>query len=298
LERVLAPHETRRLSSGLSRSEERRLVAAARAGDPRALGRLLKLLAGPIYRFGRGFCGDRHDAEDVAQVVLMALARTVRSYRGEASLTTWAYTVARNACKRHRRPRAGAPRQMTSLDDAGPAGRGAMSLADPRQDPHRSLERTELARALERAIAALPPAQRDVLLLRDVEGLPASEVGRTLGLSERAVKSRLHRARVALRDSLAPWHGPEPEDGRAARDQCPDTARLLSRYLEGELGPESCAELRQHVESCPACAGACDTLRSALLACRAWRGAPLPRAVQASVRRGLREAVAGSVAKS
>ena len=106
----------------LTRAEERRLLAAARAGDRRALSRLLELLSGPIYRFGRGFCGDPHDAEDVAQVTLAALARTLHDFRGDSSLTTWAYTVARNACTRHRRRGAGDP--WRGRRSGYPAGNG------------------------------------------------------------------------------------------------------------------------------------------------------------------------------
>ena len=293
-----APVRPERLFT-LSRVEERRLVADARSGDPRALARLLELLSGPIYRFGRSFCGDRHDAEDVTQVALMALARALKDFRGDASLTTWAYTVARNECTRQRRPRAGAPRHLESLDAGGPATGAAIEVADPGQDPHRALERAELGRALDRAIAALPPGQREVLLLRDVEGLAAGDVGRALGLSERAVKSRLHRARVALRISLAPW---ADSSGRAsqpaAAGRCPDTVRLVSRYLEGELDPEACSKLRAHVDQCAPCSAACETLRRALVACQAWRGARLPAALRASMRRALSDEVVVTRAKS
>jgi RNA polymerase sigma-70 factor, ECF subfamily len=273
----------------LTRAEERRLVSAARGGDLRALDRLLRLLSGPVHRFGQGFCGDPHDAEDVAQVTLAALARSLRDFRGESSLTTWAYTVARNACTRQRRRAAHAPARLESLD-AGTATRpGALHLADPREDPHRALERAELRDALQRAIAALPPSQREVLLLRDVEGLPAKQVGQALRLSERAVKSRLHRARVALRDRLAP-HAPSAGAG----PRCPDTARLVSRYLEGELDAEACARLEVHVKGCPDCGATCETLRDALVTCRSWRGEALPGPVRAAVRRAIRQVIAGS----
>jgi RNA polymerase sigma-70 factor (ECF subfamily) len=270
----------------LSRAEERRLVAAARGGERRALDRLLTLLSGPVYRFGRGFCGDPHDAEDVTQVTLAAVARSLADFRGDSSLTTWAYTVARNACTRHRRRGANAPARLESLD-AGSEGRpGALDVADPRGDPQRAFERTELREALERAIASLPPSQREVLVLRDVEGLPAKEVGEALRLSERAVKSRLHRARVALREMLAPHALPA-----ATAPRCPDTARLVSRYLEGELDAEACAKLEVHVKGCPDCGATCETLRDALVTCRSWRGEKLPGTLRASLRQAIRKVV-------
>jgi RNA polymerase sigma-70 factor, ECF subfamily len=268
----------------LTRAEERRLVSAARGGDHRALDRLLRLLSGPIHRFGEGFCGDPDDAEDVTQITLAALVRSLRDFRGESSLTTWAYAVARNACTRYRRRGARAPARLESLDEGTSARPGALQVADPGEDPQRALERAELRDALQRAIAALPPSQREVLVLRDVEGLPAKQVGEALRLSERAVKSRLHRARVALRDRLA-QHAPRA----GVRPRCPDTVRLVSRYLEGELDAEACASLEVHVKNCPDCGATCATLRDALVTCRSWRNEKLPGPVCASLQRATRQ---------
>lgn len=292
------------VAASLPRREEGRLLVAARAGDPRALRQLLTALAGPAYRFGRGFCGDPDDAEDVMQEVLVALARDIGRVRGDGSLTSWAYVVARRVCLRHRRRRSGEPARMASLE-AGPEGDGeAGRLAAPGADPLDRVERRELGAILERAILALPATQREVLLLRDVEGLSARAVARALGVGERAVKSRLHRARMALRQALAPRLAPSrspvaatgatprPATGGAAPG-CPDTARLVSRYLEGELTPARCDELAAHVDACAACRSACDVLRQALGACRAWGRSPLPAPLRARVREAIRDA-AGS----
>ncbi len=275
----------------LTRAEERRLLSAARSGDRRALERLLRLLSGPVFRFGRGFCGDPDDAADVAQVTLAALARTVRDFRGDSSLTTWAYTVARNACTRHRRRGAHEPARFEPLEPGTADRPGALQVAAPGGDPERALERAELREALERAIASLPPSQREVLVLRDVEGLSAKEVGRQLRLTERAVKSRLHRARVALRVMLAPHVAP---GAGVRRPGCPDTARLVSRYLEGELDADACARLEAHVRSCPDCGAACDTLRAALSTCRGWRGETLPEQIRASLQEAIRRFALGA----
>ena len=145
----------------------------------------------------------------------------------------------------------------------------------------------EMRDALQRAIAALPPSQREVLVLRDVEGLPAKQVGEALRISERAVKSRLHRARVALRELLAPY-APQPQ----AAPRCPDTVRLVSRYLEGELDAGACARLESHVKSCPDCGATCATLKDMLVTCRRWRGEKLPESIRASLRKAIREVVA------
>ena len=93
--------------------------------------------------------------------------------------------------------------------------------------PDEQVAKQQLQSALDGAIAALEPKQREVLVLRDVEGLSAAEVARTLELSVDAVKSRLHRARKSLRERLAPWF-----EQSAPGPACPDVVDLLSRYQE------------------------------------------------------------------
>ena len=219
------------------------------------------------------------------QDVLSSLARSLRDFRGDAALSTWAYTVARNAClKRRRRGRA----RLEPLDAvSGEAGRPG--FPDLEADPERHYERRQLAGRIEGAIASLPAAQREVLILRDIEGMRAAQVGRVLGLSERAVKSRLHRARTALRLTLAPLLGRGPEGGArsqavAVRRRCPDTARLVSRYLEGELGADACAVLARHVEGCRDCGAVCEDLRAVLGACRSLGRHPLPSELRVRIR--------------
>lgn len=276
----------------ISRGEERALIAAARRGDERALARLLRSLADPALRFGRTFCRHAEDAEDVMQEVLASLARGLPRFRGESALSTWAYRVARHACLRRRGPRA---RALEPLHD----GEAASAPAGAEADPARAYERRELAARIERAIEALPRPQREVLVLRDVEGLTAAEVGRVLGLGERAVKSRLHRARLTLRRALAPAAERSPAGGArsravARRKRCPDTARLVSRYLEGDLGPDSCAALFRHVQGCADCGETCRALRSILRTCRRFGRRPLPGPVRERIRESVRD-LAGKV---
>jgi RNA polymerase sigma-70 factor (ECF subfamily) len=277
--------------SGLTRAEERRLVSAARSGDARAMRQLLTLVSGPAYRFGRGFCGNQHDAEDVTQVVLSALVRSLSTFRGDASLTTWAYTVARHACSRQRRHALDAPARFESLNAArhGPP----LDLHAAGADPHAHLERGEMRRALEDAIARLPASQRDVLILRDVEGRSAREVAGALRIGEPAVKSRLHRARASLRHRLAPLVGDDEASPPALRPPrgCPDVPGLLSRYLEGEVDGKVCERLERHVARCVSCRRACDQLRRALGACRAWGRARLPSEVRSAVREAIQGAL-------
>lgn len=273
--------------SGLSRDEERRLLRDARDGDPVALRRLLERVSPPIYRFGRGFCGDPEDAKDVMQEVLVSLVRSLRSIRGDSSITTWAYTVARRACARQRRKagdRGGREPDSVLERLGGPE--------DPSPDPSRETERREVESAVREAILLLPPSQREAIVLRDLEGVSAREAARILRVSERALKSRLHRARLAIRDALAR----SLEDGSpsGAPSGCPDAGRLLSRYLEGELTARTCASMEQHLHTCHSCGRACRALKRSLSLCRRYGSRPL----SAAARESLRDAIRGAIAES
>jgi RNA polymerase sigma-70 factor (ECF subfamily) len=267
------------------RAGEARLLERAGAGDRRALEQLLERASAPAWRWSRGFCRNEDDAADLVQDVLHALLRSLSRFRGDASLSTWTYVVARRACARRRSQAA----RMGSLD--APAAARLREHPDPAPGPARRVEHRQLAERLERAIAALPMPQREVLVMRDVEGLSAAEVGEALGLGERAVKSRLHRARLAVRTALAPYvagrGAPEPGSG------CPDTARMLSRYLEGELDAGTCARMEEHVRGCEACGGTCASLRSVLGACHAYGRRTVPRALQRAVREAVQRTLDG-----
>lgn len=223
------------------------------------------------------------------QEVLLALVSSISRFRGDASLSSWAYVVARNACARRRKRGA----RYQSLESA--TGGTELEIRDPGTTPERAAERRELREALERGIAELPASLRDVLVLRDVEGLSAAQVGKRLRLGERAVKSRLHRARVELRERLAPHLAvdvPPPGPG------CPDIAQFFSRYLEGDLDARDCKRLERHVSGCTGCSAACASLRAALGACAEWGSAPAPPRLHETVRAALREVIAERVPKS
>jgi RNA polymerase sigma-70 factor (ECF subfamily) len=152
------------------------------------------------------------DVEDVTQDVLLQVVRKLDTFRGEADLTTWLHRITVNAALVHRRKRAPqlAREARIPLEDALERGSPAAAcvrngLARP---DLRAIDR-ESRGLIEQAIAELPEKYRDVFVLADVQCLPNAEVGETLNLSLAAVKSRLHRARVMLRDALAPHFDPE-----------------------------------------------------------------------------------------
>lgn len=267
------------------RSDAELVEALRERGDRKALDALLERHQPAIWRFGMKMCRDAEDAKDVLQETMLAAARTASDFRGGSSVSTWLYTIARSCCIKKRRRSKFASGPPVDLEDARAHG---AELAADGPSPDEAAATGELAAALERALEELEASQREVVLLRDVEGLTAPEVGEVLGLGVEAVKSRLHRARLALREKLAShavgFGALEPADS------CPDIVPVFSRYLEGDIGPDECARMQKHVDACPRCRGACDALRSTLSLCRAKaRSGTVPQDVQELVRKALRE---------
>ena len=257
------------------------LLAAARQGDAAALETLLLRYQPQLYRFGLRMCGNVEDAGEVAQESLIAMARSLRDFRGDSSVSSWLYTIARRFCIKKRRLSRFAPTRQESLD--APGTDAARRLADPAPSPEQTASNQELAAALTRAIDALDPSQREVLLLRDVEGFSAPEVARILGASVDAVKSRLHRARVAVREELAPLLG-RPATALAHGARCPDVLTLFSQHLEGEIDPTVCATMEAHLARCSHCRDACESLKRTLAVCRQLPTQDVPASVAASVK--------------
>lgn len=263
---------------------EGELLAAARDGDEAALAKLLERHQAQIYRFGMKMCRDPEDAADVLQETLIAMARGVRDFRGASSISTWLYTVARSFCIKKRRRSKFAPEE-TSLDAAGSSE--AAAIVDPARGPDEALAGKQVEQALEDAIRALDPMYREVLVLRDVEGLTAPEVAEVLGISVQAVKSRLHRARVAVRDGVAPMLG-VPTGEPDATAKCPDVLTIFSKHLEDEISADVCAAMERHLEGCRRCRTACDSLKQTLALCRTSAPATeVPPAIQSAVKRAV-----------
>ena len=175
----------------MSRPEPDQLLTLAQAGDPAALDELLRLQRTTVFRYGLRVCRSTEDAEDAVQETLWAAARSIRSFRRAAAITTWLFTIVRNKCYRLLRHRHAEP----DLADALPM--------PPPGAVEEELAVREISRILVAALSRLDPGHREVILLRDVEGLTAPEAAARLGLSVQALKSRLHRARQALREEAS-----------------------------------------------------------------------------------------------
>ncbi len=273
----------------MERSDEELLVTA-RAGDRAALEALLLRYQSKVYGFGMRMCRDPEDAKDVLQDTLFAAARTVRNFRGASSVSTWLYTIARSFCAKKRRRGRSVAAVALSVDTDRLAV--AAQVAHPGPGPEQQLESREVEAVLARAIAGLAPMYREVLVLRDMEGLSAAEVAGVLGVTVDTVKSRLHRARLAVRDGLAPLLGFRRERRRSgAARACPDVLMLFSRHLEGEISADLCSQMERHVEHCVSCRDACASLQRTLQVCRNTPSTHVPESVQQSIRDQLRTLV-------
>ena len=159
-----------------------------------------------VYSLARRMLGNDADAEDVTQDVLLQVVRKLDTFRGDANVMTWLHRVTVNAALAHRRKRA--TREQREVHDPfenfTEHGYHARSPKAWQNTPDEIAQSHETTQLIENAITDLPEIYRDVYVLADVEGLPNSEIGEMLNLSLPAVKSRLHRGRLLMRDALAP----------------------------------------------------------------------------------------------
>ena len=251
--------------------EDRDLIDRARTGDRAAIELLLARYEPSIYRFGLRMCGDEESAREVLQETMLAAFRNLHGFRGDAALSTWLYQIARSFCIKERR----GARATGELDE---------QLADPGPTPDRQAHARELGEALAAAIAALPGEQREVLVLCDVEGLSADEAARVVGIEVGALKSRLHRARMALRERLAGVLD------ASQTEPCVELAHELTAFAADDIDQAACAKIEAHLAHCPHCAGACEVLKRTVSLCRAIPGDHVPSRVQEAVRAALHDA--------
>ncbi|MFG3489911.1 MULTISPECIES: RNA polymerase sigma factor [unclassified Streptomyces] len=170
---------------------DERLIKAAQDGDVTSLTTVVMESQPHVRKFANSLCASPQDAEDAAQEALIILYRKIGSLRATGALASWMFRIVRNECLRQVRL------LVRRTDDPSPGPEGS---AEPSAE-EAVLHRLEVER-IAAAVGALPRDQRQVLIMRDVQGLPGRTVAHSLGLSNAAMKSRLHRARAAVRQSL------------------------------------------------------------------------------------------------
>jgi len=178
--------------------QERLWVEQAQAGDADAFACLVEHYSGRIFAACFSFLGNRQDAEDCVQDTFIKAYRALKDYGFMASFYTWVYRIAVNTCLDFRRRSARQP--QISLDEGIETddGQVVFQVADHAPLPDELAESNELRNLIRTEIAALPPMMRQILVLRDLEGLSYRELAELLDLSEGTVKSRLARARQQL----------------------------------------------------------------------------------------------------
>ncbi len=171
------------------------LIRRSAGGDRAAFEALAVRHGDALFRFVKRTCGPGCDPEDALQDGLLAAWRGAPTFRGEAAVRTWLFQVVLHACRRRARRRAGEPAEHDPVERAA-----ALAASDAGGEER--LAARQVGAALERAIAALPPEAAEVLMLRDVEGLSGEETAAILGIGVAAMKSRLHRARLDLKERV------------------------------------------------------------------------------------------------
>jgi RNA polymerase sigma-70 factor, ECF subfamily len=206
---------------------ELRLVQRLQAGDATALEGLMEGYSSRLYRLAFGITRNPRDAEEVLQDVFLTVFRKIGSFERRAKLGTWLYRITTNLALNKRRGLAATVEVAvddllpTYLTDGHRASDRSVLLTDWSETPEDELLAGEGRAALERALSLLPDDYRAVLVLRDVDDLSNEEAAGVLGESVSSVKSRLHRARMALREvitrSLAPKYAPATSLGEVSR---------------------------------------------------------------------------------
>jgi RNA polymerase sigma-70 factor (ECF subfamily) len=176
--------------------DEQALVARAAQGDARAFTTLVEAHRGAVYRFALRLTHDSAAAEDVLQETFLTALQGLGGWRGEGELKRWLLAIARSQVLRRARRRAGQPERFEALDSVEALGLAA-GWGDP-LEAEALRERLAQRASLEAALARLDETDREVLVLRDVEGLSGEDTAQLAGLTVPAMKSRLHRARLRL----------------------------------------------------------------------------------------------------
>ena len=261
------------------RSEIEQAIVLLHQGNDAALEKALALLQNTVFSFSMRVCGQREDAEDTMQEVLLKSASQLPKIDNPKALLVWIYKVAKNRCLMSRRRSKFAPASELSLDQLMPDRKELEELsADGGINPEMLAIRSDEAGRLREAIQKLPSQYRIVLVLRDMEGLTDDEVAEVTGLRPGTVRVRLHRARLFVRKELMrtwkmhPRKKVEVAASRAAEPHRPVRCKALfaelSDYLDEQLDDSLCEELELHLDGCAPCKVFLASLEATIEQCR------------------------------
>jgi RNA polymerase sigma-70 factor, ECF subfamily len=279
------------------RPEIQEAIELLRRRDPTSSERVLELIQQTVFSFSMKVCGHREDAEDTSQEVLFKAIEHLPKLKDPGGLTTWLYTVAKNACLMRRRKTDSAPDEMLSLDKLMPDREELETLeqAVP-ESPEHSVLREEEAERVREAVLRIPPKYRLILVLHDMEELSTEEVARITGLTENAIGVRLHRARLFVRKELSLSRKAEatsplahkPASKTAARERrqnCQEMFAVLSDYLDERLPDSLCEELEKHMSGCVPCQAFMEDLKQTIREIKTYKSESLDRNAASAIRR-------------
>jgi RNA polymerase sigma-70 factor, ECF subfamily len=258
---------------------EQELIRRVREGDKEAFYGLVRPCQRAVFFAARSVLNNDADAEEAVQESVLKAFMHIKQFRGESKFSTWLVQIAINEARMKLRKE---HRELyESLDESIADEQGdywPRDFADWREIPIEALQRKELREALSKALASLEPKYRQVVVLRYIQHLSVAETAETLGLSEEAVRTRLHRARLRMRDALAPGFGSAWIRGREKvrpseavplgahmtliEISCVEVWREISNFLEGSVDPELRARMEAHFAVCSNCKAVLDGTRN------------------------------------
>jgi len=259
------------------RSEFKQVVRLLKQNDEVSLDEALGLLQDTVFSFSMKVCGQRQDAEDTTQEVLLQSLKKLSKFDSPRALVVWLYKVAKTRCLMSRRKSKFAPKEALSLEELMPDKKELASFQQKTSEtPETIAVRRENAKRLRDAVQNLPPEYRLVLVLRDMEELSDNDVAEITGLKPGTVRVRLHRARLFVRKALERVQPPKRSQVpvSTAKEQPPRERRCremfaqLSDYLDEELDSSLCEELEKHMDGCEPCQAFLASLERSIEQCR------------------------------
>lgn len=263
------------------RPEVERVVQLIQRKDPKSIEEALALLQTTVFSFSMKVCGQRQDAEDTMQEVLLKSVPNLPKFDSPKALTVWLYKVAKTRCLMSRRRSTFAPKEDLSLDELMPERRELQELVGSlERTPESSLLRRESAKRLREAVQRLPAEYRLILVLHDMEELSDSDIAEITGLRPGTIRVRLHRARLFVRKELVKreQHWMRRQTAKSSREKlpvaeppqghCREVFAELSNYLDNELDDSLCEELEKHMDGCEACKAFLSSLENSIQRCR------------------------------
>jgi len=278
------------------RPEIEQVVQLIREGDRKSLEEALALLQNTVFSFSMKVCGQRQDAEDTMQEVLLKSVPNLLKFDSPKALMVWLYKVAKTRCLMSRRKSKFAPKEALSLEELMPDRQELDRLSgEAGPTPETTLMRRENAKRLRQTVQRLPPEYRLILVLHDMEELSDQDIAEITGLRQGTIRVRLHRARLFVRKELAkagqdtarskPKKQAAIVSAHPRERNCKQMFAELSDYLDEELDDSLCAELEKHMEGCQPCKAFLASLEETIRTCRTARNDRPDERAAANLRR-------------